>query len=601
MRLREGLAQFRMLPRALRLCRSAAPRLTAAWAALLLLSGLLPLVTVYATKALVDAVAGGAPSRAVATAVALLGAALLAGEVLRGATGAIRVSQAERVRDHLSGLILERSAAADLAFYETPEFFDRLHRAKEESRYRPLALLESAGGILQNGLTFAAMAAVLLPFGVLMPAALLASTLPALWVATASVARLHRWRRLRTADERRAAYLESVLSRGEEAAEVRLLDLAPELRRRWDDLRANLRAERVRLARRQAVAETLAGAFGLAVSAAAFVLVALRAARGALTLGELALFWQAFHTGQRLMRTLLADAGQVFGHSLFLGDLFEFLSLSPRVTEPAAPEAFPGPGPPALALEGVTFAYPGAARPVLRDFDLAVPAGRITALVGENGCGKSTIVKLLCRLYDPDEGRVAYGGADLRRLPLADLRRRLAVLFQDPVHYHLTAGENIALGDLSRRPGPADLAEAARSAGAEEVVGSLPGGYDALLGKGFPGGTELSHGEWQRVALARALVREAPVLLLDEPTSHMDSWAEEEFFARFREEAAGRTVLLVTHRFSTARRADRIHVLGDGRIVESGTHEDLVAAGGRYAAAWRAQTGASPVSPGSPR
>jgi len=235
-------------------------------------------------------------------------------------------------------------------------------------------------------------------------------------------------------------------------------------------------------------------------------------------------------------------------------------------------------------LERVRFRYPGSVRPVLEDFDLEIPAGRIVAVVGSNGAGKSTLIKLLCRFYDPETGRVALDGVDLREFKIEELRSRIAVLFQQPVHYNDTVRENIAYGDLHA---PVDSLEiAAQAAGAEEIIARLPQGYDSMLGRWFADGTELSLGEWQRIALARAFLRRAPILILDEPTSAMDPWAEADWLARFRKLAAGRTVLMITHRFSTAMFADVIHVMSEGHIVESGTHEQLLEAGGRYAQAW---------------
>jgi ATP-binding cassette subfamily B protein len=565
-RFREVVGQLRQLPRAVALCRRAAPGLTAAWSGLLVLQGTLPAAAVFATKMLVDAVVARRDPAEIAGFVAAAGGLLLLGEVLRSVLGFVRTAQAERIRDHLAGVLQERSVAADLAFYETPEQHDRLHRAREEARYRPLALLESLGAVLSNSITMAAMAVVLLRFGVLLPAALVLSTLPALWVALAASARLHRFRRLRTADERRALYLDGLLTGGAAAAEVRLFDLGGHLRGLFRELRDRLRAERIGLARRQAAAESVAGVFGVVVSAAAFGLVALRAARGTVTLGELALFWQTFHTGQRLMRSLLADVGLIYGSALFLGDFFEFLGLEPAIVSPAAPLAPPPDTPCGAEFRDVTFRYPGAERPVLDRFSLALPAGKITALLGPNGSGKSTLVKLLCRLYDPDEGRVELGGIDLRRLSLPAVRERISALFQEPVHYHASVADNIAFGAAGHALGPGELAEAARAAGAEELIGSLPRGSGTMLGKLFAGGVELSTGEWQRLALARAMARRTPILVLDEPTSAMDPWSEAKWGEALREAVRGRTVLLITHRLSTARHADIVHRMDAGRL-----------------------------------
>jgi len=307
------------------------------------------------------------------------------------------------------------------------------------------------------------------------------------------------------------------------------------------------------------------------------------------------LFYQAIFQCQRALRSVLEHVGQIYANSLFLSNLFEFLALRPEVSDPPRPVE-----PPRVLREGisfrrVTFRYPGSDRAALRDFSLEVPAGQFAAVVGLNGAGKSTLVKLLCRLYDPEAGQITLDRIDLRELPLAELRRMLSVLFQEPVHYSASVAENIAVGE----PGGAGAAQAIRdaavAAGADECVARLPKGYDNLLGKWFEGGAELSVGEWQRLALARAFLRQSPIIVLDEPTSAMDPWAEADWLARFRRLASGRTTIVITHRFTTAMHAERIHVMVDGRIIESGRHDELIGRGGLYARSWAAQMEAGGV------
>jgi ATP-binding cassette, subfamily B, bacterial len=287
-----------------------------------------------------------------------------------------------------------------------------------------------------------------------------------------------------------------------------------------------------------------------------------------------------------LLRALLADAGQIYANSLFLGNLFAFLALRPHVTAPAQPQPVPTTVREAISLRDVTFRYPGSARPSLDGFTLTIPAGTTVAIVGANGAGKSTLVKLLCRFYDPAAGALLIDGVDLRSMAPDELRRRISVMFQAPVAYHESAAENIAIGEIAREAQRGAVVVAARAAGAHHVIERLPHGYDTQLGKLFGDGAELSGGEWQRVALARAFLRQAPIMVLDEPTSHMDTWAEADWFERFRRLARGRTAIIITHRFSIAMRADVIHVMDAGRIVESGTHDELLARGGMYAAGW---------------
>ncbi|HEX6292771.1 MAG TPA: ABC transporter ATP-binding protein [Herpetosiphonaceae bacterium] len=595
---RQLVAHLGYVPRALGLVWAAASGWTLAWCALLVVQGLLPVLTVYLTRHLVDGVvaAVGAEPRitpAIMLVAGLLIAGLVLSEVLQSVLEWVRAAQAELTRDHISALVHDRSATVDLAFYESSDYHDHLHRARDESGSRPLALLESLGSLLQNSITLAAMAAVLLPYALWLPLALLGSTLPALLVALRFDWRYHGWWQRSTVTRRRADYYDWMLSTTESAAEVRLFGLGGHFRQAYQTLRRRLRSERLQLIERQILARMGAGAAGVLIGGAALAWMVWRAMHGLVTLGDLALLYQAFHRGQALMRALLSDVGQIYSNSLFLAHLFAFLDLKPQIVDPPVPAAPLQTLRRGIEFRDVTFRYPGSERAALCDFSLSVPAGQIVAIVGENGAGKSTLTKLLCRFYDPEAGRITFDDTDLRQFSVAGLRRMLAVLFQMPVPYHATATENIALGDVVQPPDMAAIVGAARSAGADEVIRRLPQGYDTLLGKWFAEGTELSGGEWQRLALARAFLRSSPVIVLDEPTSFMDSWAEAEWFERLRALAAGRTALLITHRFTIAMRADMIHVMHEGRIVESGSHAALLALGGRYAQSWQAQLTAS--------
>jgi ATP-binding cassette subfamily B protein len=403
--------QLPYLPRAIALVWEAAPRWTLLWGALLAAQGLLPVATVYLTRSVVDGLvaairAGGAWAafRPALLLAGLLGAVLLLDELLRAAASFARRAQTELVRDRITDLLHRQSTRVDLAFYDSPDYFDRLHRARDEAGYRPLVLMESFGTLLQNALTLAAMAVVLLPSGVWLPLALLASTVPALIVVVRQRVRVHRWWLRHTADERRSNYFDWVLTARDAAAEVGFFGLGEHFRAAYRGLRERLRTGRLALSRTEGLSEAAAGVSALAVTGAAMGWMLWRAARGAVTLGDLALFYQAFSQGQRLMRSLLQQVGEIYSHSLFLEDLFAFLDLEPGIADPEAPAAAPAAVRTGLALEKVTFGYPGSARPVLRACSLEVPAGKITAVVGANGSGKSTLVKVLCRLYDPGRG-----------------------------------------------------------------------------------------------------------------------------------------------------------------------------------------------------
>ena len=580
----------------MRLVWTASRNWTGVWGVLLILQGLLPAAIVYVTKLLVDSVvaaveAGGSweSTRHLLFLAILMGGIMLLMEVVQGASSWVRTAQAELVRDHLGALIHEKSAAADIAFYESPEYHDRLEQARNDLSSRPLALLEASGTLLQNIVTLVAVGALLVPYGIWWPFALAVSAAPALFVVLHFNLRYHHWWNQTTTDRRWAYYYDTMLTSGQVAPELRLFDLGPYFQSAYQRLRRRLRTERLKLTRDQGIARLLSVIFGLMISGLVMGWMVWQVLKGRATLGELALFYQVFNQGQGLLRSLLESAGQIYTNTLFLGNLFDFLKLKSQVVDPPKPIPAPYPLRRAIRFENITFYYPGAHRAVLNDFNLFIPANQIVALVGANGAGKTTLLKLLCRFYDPQRGRVTIDGIDIRELSVNELRRMITVLFQWPVPYQTTAAENIAFGDLSTNPTMPEIEAAARCAGADEVIARLSLGYDTRLGRWFSEGTELSVGEWQRLALARAFLRRAQIMILDEPTSALDSWAEIDWFDRFRSLAQRKTAIVITHRPTVARRADLIHVMDAGAIVESGTHDELLARGKLYARSWFAQ------------
>lgn len=585
------------LLKALQLVWAAAWRWTLLWAVFLVVQGTIPAANVYFTKWLVDAVADGMGGglawsviEPILVPAALIGGLLILSEGFSGLMNWIQTAQAELLRDHIKGLIHDQAVAVDLSFYESPTYFDHMAMASDEAEGRTLSLLQNLGQMIQSSITLIGVALLLLPYALWLPIALLVSTMPALWVVLVHRQRQHDWWEETAADRRWVGYFNRLLTLPYSAPEVRLFGLGSYFQKRYRTLRVGLRDGLIRLVGRQNKAQLGASGVGILVTVAVMAWMGLRVLRGSATLGDLALFYRAFTEGKGLMRTLLSGAGSVYGDALYLEHLFTFFDLRPEVTSPADPVELPHRQARELRFENVGFRYPDSDQWALRNFSLTIPSGTTVAVVGPNGAGKSTLTKLICRFYDPQEGRIYLDGIDLRDLDLDHLRREITVMFQHPMQYIATASDNIRMGDRTSASDPARVEQAARAGGAHDIIQSLPNGYDTLLGKQFKGGVELSGGQWQRITLARAFYREAPVVVLDEPTSFMDSWAELKWLKRFRELVQERTAMIVTHRFTTAMQADLIFVMMDGQIVEYGSHEALVERGGMYAESWRAQT-----------
>ncbi len=589
--LKSQFAQFvRQLPagrRALALVWDAAGWWTVAWSILLVGQGLIPAGLALLLRTLVNRLVYSPHWEAIAPSALGIASLWIVAQLFSSALSWVRAVQAEQVQDEVHRLIHLQALRLDLAFYDHPESYDLLYRAQIDAVSQPLALLESLGSLVQNGLGFLVLAGILWTYAKWLPLLLIVTAIPGLLLVARHILKEHRWNLEHTVEERRARYLDWLITEQYAAAELRLFDLGTFHRKAFESVRESLRDGKLSLVREGAATELGAGLLAWAGSLLGLGWMLEQTLAGKARLGDLLLCFQAFQQCQMLLRSLLEGAGKIYRSLLFVENLDDFLRIEPAVL-PAQTGKRGLPVENSIRFEQVSFTYPGGFHRALDDFDLEIPHGRVVALVGPNGAGKSTIIKLICRFYDPDEGRILLDGMDLRELDPETLRRRIAVLFQEPVHYHATVHENIAFGDIHALADQARAREAAHDAGAMEPIERLQGGFDAVLGKWF-GGAELSSGEWQRIALARAFYRRASLVILDEPTSAMDSWAEQDWLSRFRTLTAGKTALMITHRFTTAMHADIIHVLDKGRVVESGNHAQLIARGGAYARSWTAQ------------
>ena len=581
--------------RALRLVWASGPGWTAASVALVVVQSALPLAQLYLLKLIVDAVAGLARSdaassfRQIGVLVAIAATVALIGSVCRSLAGLVAEGQARAVSDRLHDIVHAKATGIDIEYYETPRYHDALHRAQQEGAYRPTRIVNGLVQVGQSSFALLLMAGVLVSFHWSTAVALFAAALPGVLMRLRHARRNYERQRALTQVERRGQYYHVMLTEAAYAKEVRLFGLGPLFGQRSRDLRVEIGRHRLQVAGWRFRADLVTqGAATLAVYGS-FAFILYRASLGVLTVGDVVMYYQAFQRGQDFLKEILSGLAGLYEDHLFLANLYEFLDIEPKLVEPPAPRPVPRPLRSGIVFDGVSFQYPGASRKVLQDVTLAIRPGEHVALVGANGSGKSTLVKLLCRLYDPGSGAITLDGVDLRGFATTALRREIAVVFQDWVAYHVSARDNIWFGDPRPECGQDRIRQAARDSGADEIVSRLRNGYETVLGNWFGDGEELSMGEWQKIALARAFVRDAQIVVLDEPTSFLDVQTEHDVFNRFRRLAAGRSTILISHRLSTVRMADRIYVLDDGRIAESGGHDELMRRGGVYARLFETQ------------
>ena len=581
-----------------------APGWTAAQVALAIVQGLLPLAALFLYREIVNAaIAGvsatdkGAAFRDVAYLIlwaALVGLAIV---LARSITSLVSEAQAQVVTDHVSDIIHAKSIAVDLEFYENSRYYDVLHRAQQEAPYRPTKIVNDLVAVGQSTLTVVAIAGLLFAFSWIVGLIVIVAAIPAALVRARFSGHMYRWQRETTIADRKSWYYHWLLTDGTRAKEVRLFALGELFRDWFRDIRKVLRGERLHITFRRSAADLGAGVFATVAIFGTFAYIVYQTIQGVITVGGMVMYYQAFQTGLSSLQSLLGGLAGLYEDNLFLTYLYDFLALEPKVLEPAHPQAVPRPMRAGIVFDEVSFHYPDTERTALQAVSLTVRPGEVAALVGPNGSGKTTLVKLLCRLYDPSAGRISIDGVDLREVSATELRRSISVIFQDYSQYQLSARTNIWVGNAELDPHDEAIERAARDSGAHEAIEALGDGYETMLGKWFEDGEELSIGEWQKVALARAFVRDAQILVLDEPTSALDPNAEWKVFEHIRGLAQGKAVVLISHRFSTVRMADRIHILEGGRIIESGAHDELMALGGTYAGMYEVQARAYRLDP----
>ncbi|MCH7506300.1 MAG: ABC transporter ATP-binding protein [Proteobacteria bacterium] len=585
------LGVFRYSRRAMDLVWTTNRLLTVALAILTLLAGVLPAAMAWVGALIIDAViaaskaaqdSGVTSMTRVFTLVAIEAVIVAA---LTGAQRGISLCQAllrAQLGQRVNVMILEKALTLELAQFEDAEFYDKLTRARREASSRPLSLVKRTFGLVQNLVSLLSYGVLLVQFSPWAVAVLLIAGLPAFFAETrfsGEAFRLFRWR---SPETRMQLYLETVLAREDNVKEVKLFGLGPLLLGRYRDIFHRLyKADRALAIRRDGWGFVL-GLIGTVALYGAYAWIAVAAVASRITLGQMTMYLMLFRQGQSAVSAILSAIGGMYEDNLYLSTLYEFLE-TPVISTDASKERGPRPDD-GIRFEGVSFTYPGASQSALMDIDLHIQPGESLALVGENGSGKTTLIKLLTRLYRPDQGRILLDGMDLNDWQESALRQRIGVIFQDFSRYQFLVGENIGVGDVRYFEDEERWREAAGKGMADAIIEGLPAGYNTQLGKWFKDGQELSGGEWQKIALSRAFMRaDADILVLDEPTASMDAAAEAKIFEHFRKLTQKRIAILISHRFSTVRMANQIVVIENGRIIERGSHEELVKLDGHYA------------------
>jgi ATP-binding cassette subfamily B protein len=556
-----------------------------------LVGAFLPAGQAWVGKLIVDSVVTSINSQAGAAAGIRAVLPLLLAElvmlVIQSANSQVR-SLAEhvlhaRINLSINQRIIRKALELDLAHFENAEFYDKMQNARREADWRSLQIVNGGFYVAQNIVTLLSFGALLIRFSPWLALILFVATLPA-FIAQSRFAELNfRVLSWRAPEYRRLTYLEHLLTDLDAVKEIKLFGLGEPLLGRYADLFWKFLREDQTIAQRRSFTSLVWGLLATASYYGAYAWIVWRAVGGAITLGDMTLYLGIFRGSQNMFEAVLYGLSELYENGLFMSNLFAFLSLKPQMVVAAAPQPVPPEIRTGLEFRDVSFRYDGQPDWALRDVNLLIRPGEKIALVGPNGAGKTTLIKLLTRLYDPTEGQILLDGVDLRDYDPRELRQRIGVIFQDFVRYHLAASENVGFGQIEALNDRPRIELAAGKSGADPVIRSLPEGYETMLGRWWNKGRDLSGGEWQKIALARAFMRDCEVIVLDEPTAALDAENEMRVFQQFRELTADKIAVLISHRFSTVRMADRIFVIDRGRISEEGTHADLLLLGGTYA------------------
>ncbi len=562
------------------------------WSALalgfILLESILFLTALYFLKNLIDSInqsvihASNANELVVISLIKATLAAILY-VVVKITSGYINELHAGKVGACIDDKIHARAVELDLAFYESPAYFDLLKRAKDAGPERARAVVINIADLIKNAIMFLAVGAVLISIDWVLIPLIVLFVIPTLCVRTYFADRLFEWQIRRTSLERKSSYISTLLTGDQSVKEVRSYGLGHYLRSSYLNIQKELLTERFRISRKSNLNEVIATCLSTVGFFACIGYICLGVIHHTTTLGEVTLFLVIFPQSFGLMQSVSSSISNLYQNNIFISNLFKLLDLKSTLSEAEQPVSVPDSPDVSLEIKNVTFTYPHSNRPVLKDISLTISSGKIVAVVGLNGAGKTSLIKLLCRFYDPTQGGITMNGVDIRSFPTTDFRRQVGVVFQDFGRYSMSVADNIRWGDVDRNPSQNDLEAAAKSAGAHDFIEKLPHGYNTMMGRIFEDGQEISIGQWQKLAIARAFYSAARFLIFDEATSALDVRSEEALFQSFRERLGNRGALIISHRMSAIKHADYIYVLSGGRIMLSGTYTELFSDASDYA------------------